>query len=138
MFRGTVYRDIASDDPELPEILRMMPPSEPSDGASNLQRSMSLVSIGQPTDSSPPEVSNSPVQNMSVSDEETSWADQMQQESDDRKVEKTDLQGTVFIGNRFYFRWLKILLSIFALVRIFLIQNRFHFRWLKIILHKRF
>lgn len=73
-----------SDDPELPEVLRMAPPADSSDGANVIQRSMSMVSIG-PDQSADPLVSEQPpTQNMSVSDEEIDWADQMRQESDDR------------------------------------------------------
>ena len=90
LFRGTVYRDISLDDPDCPECLRMGPPNI-SDDETALQRSMSLVSMETTPDKPPTQV-------MSVSDDEelepqsTDWAEQMQQESDERQN-----SGTIFI-----------------------------------------
>ena len=90
----------------MPECLRMNPPSTVSAGET-LQRSMSMVSID---DTSGPDANaddKPPTQVMSVSDDEElipktgDWADQMQQESDDRRA-----------MGKFHFRWFKILKSI--------------------------
>ena len=73
------------DDPDLPECLRMDPPAG-LDGDTTLQRSMSMVSLEGPALERPP------TQVMSVSDDDlepktADWAEQMQQESDDRRPE---------------------------------------------------
>ena len=88
---------MSTDDPDFPEKLRMGPPLPPPDGANSLQRSMSMVSLDENTQEKPP------TQVMSVSDDELEsangdWADQMQQDSNDRKL----AEGT------FHFRWLNI------------------------------
>ena len=93
MFRGTVYRDMSTDDPDLPELLRTVPSSDGCDHAKTLQRSMSLVSIA-PDDSGMPPTDQSTPQDMSVSEEELDWADQMKQESDDRS--QADTRGLCF------------------------------------------
>ena len=80
---------MATDDPELPEILRMAPPADVSDSANVLQRSMSMVSIGPDQSGDTPTTEQPPTQNMSISDEEMDWAEQMRQESDDRARAET-------------------------------------------------
>ena len=73
------------DDPDLPECLRMDPPPSSFDNATTLQRTMSMVSLGDSTQEHPP------TQVVSMSDDDLEpvqgdWAEQMQQESDDRNL----------------------------------------------------
>ena len=79
---------MSTDDPDLPELLRTMPSGDTCDHANTLQRSMSLVSI-TPDASNAPSTEQSVPQDMSVSEEELDWADQMKQESDDRAQAET-------------------------------------------------
>ena len=88
---------MSSDDPDFPENLRMGPPLPPPDGSNALQRSMSMVSLDDNIQDKPP------TQVMSVSDDDLEpatgdWADQMQQDSNERHVAE----------GMFYFRWLNI------------------------------
>ena len=76
---------MASDDPDFPECFRMGPPNHPSD-ENSLQRSMSMVSLDGTANEKPV------TQVVSMSDDDlepktTDWADQMNQESDERRDE---------------------------------------------------
>ena len=76
---------MSPDDPDFPECLRMGPPGLPSDD-NTLQRSMSMVSLDGNTTEKPP------TQVVSMSDDDleiktTDWADQMNQESEERQKE---------------------------------------------------
>ena len=75
--RGTCYRDISETDPDFPEQCRMdsRPPS--TDNSSSLQRDEFME-----TDSKD---NGQHVQPMS-GDNTSDWAEQMQQESDDKKL----------------------------------------------------
>ena len=83
---------MATDDPDLPELLRMKPSEPHPDAENTLQRSMSMVSIGNNDADTAPTGQLPPTQVMSVSDEELDWAEQMRQESDDR-AERNGSQG---------------------------------------------
>ena len=93
MFRGTVYRDMSIDDPDLPESLRMDSSNQNGDTTNTLQRSMSMVSLGQPTTENPSDSNQPPTQVMSVSDEDLDWAEQMRQESEERA--QNESQGLI-------------------------------------------
>ena len=73
------------NDPELPECLRMDPPGGIPDDANALQRTMSMVSLDASNQERPP------TQVVSVSDDDLApksgdWADQMQQDSEERRA----------------------------------------------------
>lgn len=105
MFRGAVYRDVSIDDPDLPESLRMNSSNSNGDTANTLQRSMSMVSLGQAAIENPSDSNQPPTQVMSVSDEDLDWAEQMRQESEDRN--QNESQGLILKSlDGFYFRWL--------------------------------